>query len=140
MITEQQLNEWEELAKAATPGEWHAIQDSVIGSGGDYNFQIADMYNGHFADAEVEANAAFIAASRTAVPALVEMVRELEAENERLWEATKWFVARAGDFDGIPPSKYFGDTDFQMQYPNGKEITVTLGQLRALRTALGRQS
>ena len=158
MITEQQLTEWEELARAAgddpllntickaiankSVGDPHAI-DTHGNQRWTWFLEHADEFLALFKyRPEVALLAAVMtgAFSRTAVPALVERVRELEAENARLREATKWFVARAGDFDGIPPSKYFGDTDFQMRYPNDKEITVTLGQLRALRAAFGRQS
>ena len=85
MITEQQLNEWEELAKAATPGPWEAElateRGSWIRQSDTSNLSAMSWGN---TDQEGAANAIFIAASRTAVPALVEMVRELKAENERL--------------------------------------------------------
>lgn len=95
MITKQQLNEWEELAKAATGGPWHVDEngaDMIVGrpawpcrrnyEDGEWTIASVDDLMGEY-DHEREANAAFIASSRTAVPALVERVRELTGMVER---------------------------------------------------------
>lgn len=58
------------------------------------------------------------------------------AENERLKAALKPFADAAGSYDGIPPPKYFGDTDCEMRYPNTAKVTVSVGHLRQARTAL----
>ena len=86
-ITREQLDAWEELAKAATPGPWgvstgygedsaeavcmapgvrNYLLDVVVRSGRDGG-----------TDNTVE-DAAFIAAAREAVPALIARVKELE--------------------------------------------------------------
>lgn len=91
-ITIEQLAEWERLAAEATPGPWLldrygvvSIDEATIRAAGGrwlIRAQIAailgipdDLPEGH-----VEKNAAFIAAARSAVPALVAEVRTERAK------------------------------------------------------------
>lgn len=93
-ITPAQLEEWKRLAEAATPGEW--TQRLANDGTGDRGIKapskrnviaecFADMdYDGERALSGCKANAAFIAASRTALPALIAEVERLRAEAARL--------------------------------------------------------
>lgn len=90
------IEELKKLADAATPGEWKVGEPDEFGdeaivpvSGG---LAVAVMVNGSFHEAsgtmvEHDANAAFIAVSRSAIPALIERVERAEAENARMREA-----------------------------------------------------
>ena len=60
----------------------------------------------------------------------------LRAEVERLRGALTVLVAPANGYDGIPPRKYFGDTDFELRYPDDLIIEVQLGALRKARASL----
>ena len=79
------LDEIERRANAATPGPWrdkHQVCSEVWGQAPDSqtcSMQIARIGHAQFDPL----NAAFIAAARTDVPALIARVRELEAECER---------------------------------------------------------
>lgn len=56
---------------------------------------------------------------------------------EKLEAALRPFAERANAYDGVPPPKYFGDTDFEMRYRDDAPANVTtVGQLRAARAAL----
>lgn len=101
MITETQLQELERLASEATPGPWKS--DVRVGSAAIYpakydvhcfgdDTHIICMLNGKYyndqwcmADQQI-ADAAFIAAAREAVPALIARVRQLEKEADWLTE------------------------------------------------------
>ncbi len=56
-------------------------------------------------------------------------IAELEA-------ALKPFADAASLYDGVPPSKYFGDTSCEHHYPATTKHTVTVSELRAARNAL----
>lgn len=79
-ITPEDLSEWERLCGEATEGPWVQDGGSVLVSGkpkkGNWNY-----YNFQAAQDEfmMEGDAAFISASREALPRLIERVRELEA-------------------------------------------------------------
>lgn len=76
MFTKEQLDEWERLANAATPGPW-----AFDGLRGVYVNQVAPMR----AVVQLPVGAPdceFIAAARTAIPALIARVRELEAKRD----------------------------------------------------------
>jgi len=79
------LDEIERRANAATPGPWrdkHQVCSEVWGQAPDS--QTCSMQIARIGHAQFDAlNAAFIAAARTDVPALIARVRELEAECER---------------------------------------------------------
>lgn len=72
------LDEWQRLADEATPGPWgEYLPNPIYGT-----YEVAEATRGYLGDAvarcgDVEAarNAAFIAASRIAVPALIAAVR-----------------------------------------------------------------
>lgn len=61
---------------------------------------------------------------------------EAREEIERLKEALKPFAAKAGAYDGLPEPKYFGDTDFELNYRPETRVIVTLRDLRHARSAL----
>lgn len=59
-----------------------------------------------------------------------DMIDELEA-------ALRPLANSANAYDGVPPPKYFGDTDFETRFPDSaKANVVTVGYLRAARAAL----
>jgi hypothetical protein len=95
-MTEQELQAIEALAAAATPGPWEAGND--IGEGEVYGvdgYAVVGAAAQAWTRREVDANTRFIAAARTAVPALVAEVRRLR----RVEDAAKALSAaqRSGD-------------------------------------------
>jgi hypothetical protein len=77
-IAPQQLNTWKQLASAATPGPWQV--DST--AQGPAVIVDADEYvctTWEDSEFDQEADAAFIAAAREAVPALIAEVERLTA-------------------------------------------------------------
>lgn len=73
------LRRWRELAEAATPDPWVADQYAVHALG--------DPFDGHaLADCQMTADAAFIAATRVAVPVMAAHIDYLNAKL-REWEA-----------------------------------------------------
>lgn len=68
-MTEQELADLDALAAAATPGPWEQIDSRAYSSGTGLQVCLCN---------ETDADAAFIAAARTAVPALVAEVRRLQ--------------------------------------------------------------
>ncbi len=101
--TPEQLAEWRRLAEAASPAPWrhrdrlsdgtpHCDVLSDHGADDDGWFIVTGENPASSADGGYDmdpADARFIAASRTAVPALLDRVAELEASNERLREALR---------------------------------------------------
>jgi hypothetical protein len=85
MSTAEQRQEWARLAEAATPGEWVAsfgvTWDVVVGKLKKVITRTSGINN------NTRADAAFIAASRTAVPALLADVDRLTGDNAALSEA-----------------------------------------------------
>ena len=79
-VREADLAEWERLAAAATPGPWR--QDPGGRAGARFDDVLADGSN--IAEWIEPADAAFIAASRTALPALVAEVRRLREALEQV--------------------------------------------------------
>ena len=82
-ITNEQAQEWRELAEAATPGPWEPgvlsiPRDSVISV--SENRYVCSVGNGGY----WQQDAAFIAAARTAVPALLTERDALAAEVQQL--------------------------------------------------------
>jgi hypothetical protein len=76
MISKEQLDAWEKLAGQPISGPWVVSATQVYSID---NFLIATpVDNVLWANGVVEANAAFIAASRTAVPALIAEVKSLQ--------------------------------------------------------------
>ena len=92
MITDNQLAEWERIANAATVGPWFSV-GAPWGNGTLVNAGTEDPHGGHAVcdtelmidrseniQGEPQCDADFIAAARTAVPALIAEVRRLRAE------------------------------------------------------------
>ena len=79
MIPEEKLKEWERLAAEATPGPWEAVDEEpwvalyVANKGEDAD----GVWLADFSRYRNNANAKFCAASREAIPALIEEVRRL---------------------------------------------------------------
>lgn len=119
MITPEQLQEWRRLCDAATPGEWH-VQTAAVPAGGErWGAVVARRHPAGGAGSyprgmtttwkgdDGYANAAFIAAARTAMPSLLdahdadrrEIVR-LQARVEVLEDAINYYrrAAEDGDF------------------------------------------
>ena len=77
-----------------------------------------------------------------ALEAAGELAR-LEADNASLRSkmeeaegALEPFAKAADAYDGLPPPKYFGDTDFETHYPDSTKAPVKVGDLRTARRAL----
>jgi len=73
MMTEEDLDKLEQLSTVATPGPWVADMAGIRAPNHD---SVADAWSDNPHDA------AFIAASREAIPALIAEVRRLRAEIE----------------------------------------------------------
>lgn len=58
-----------------------------------------------------------------------------EAQLAEANKALEPFALLANSFDGIPPPKYFGDTDGELRYPNEHKTLVEISKLRAARRA-----
>jgi hypothetical protein len=103
-MTEEELIEIEARCNAATPGPWEQVKKSVRIAGlGDlphapnaYGGGICNclgaqrLYRDDQVDRPAVANAVFIAASRSDVPALVAEVRRLRAELARREDLKAW--------------------------------------------------
>jgi hypothetical protein len=100
-LTPEQIQEWKRLADAATPGPWrHRHVEPLAKWGVSVNeveapesdaCWIAKVLNHEHCirTKPGDQNAHFIAASRSAVPALCDEVERLRAENDRLREALR---------------------------------------------------
>jgi hypothetical protein len=79
-MDEKQLQEWEALANAASPGPWEAArpEHAIPGPGCPMVVNGPQAEPGAYDDEMRPADAYFIAAARTAVPALVAEVRRLK--------------------------------------------------------------
>ena len=88
VIDAAKLIEWRELTNAATPGKWTVKHEYDGEDGITYKWPQRIMAEGtpvvSFDDYVEEADAAFIAASREAIPALLDEVERLRAELARL--------------------------------------------------------
>lgn len=90
MSTPEQRAEWRRLEQAATPGGWtHKLdpawnnKDRIIENPEGFVIIRDENCHAHFKLGRDEANYDFIAAARTAVPALLADVERLEAEKHR---------------------------------------------------------
>lgn len=109
-ITNEQAQEWRELAEAATPGPWEPgvlsiPRDSVISV--SENRYVCSVGNGGY----WQQDAAFIAAARTAVPALLTErdalaaeVQQLRAQLDAVPVTSIKKVFRAAELDGYTNS------------------------------------
>lgn len=81
-ITATELDELERIAKLATPGPWRVDEDGDLRAGGPaaYLRSLATLYAPIVDDDDSrnDADVAFIAAARDALPRLIAQVRELE--------------------------------------------------------------
>lgn len=80
MSTQQQRQEWRELAEALVPGEWNVRPDTHLVVRGPWIVVSVSLSDA----AETQATAAFIAAAREAVPQLLADVDALQAERDAL--------------------------------------------------------
>jgi hypothetical protein len=55
--------------------------------------------------------------------------------NTGLIQALERIAGKADAFDGVPPPKYYGDTDCELRYPDSLPLQFTLGDARAARDA-----
>jgi len=92
----ESLNKLKAICEAATPGPWKHSKFGVNILTHDSEFSVCTQnYTGSTFMVEeqmkiTEANAAFIAASRSAVPALIELVEALEAEIRARHNMAMW--------------------------------------------------
>ena len=97
MLPQAQLDEYQRLADAATPPPWVAEWDFVSGNVPDgrpngevilrCRFTVARLDN----EKQNKSNAAFIAAARLAVPALLDAMRELQNRCDQLTDDNRLF-------------------------------------------------
>jgi len=75
MITEEQLKEWEDTEKKATPGPWdiELIEDKSYADGSEVFDPEIYLGNGEYL---TQVDAAFINQSRNALPLLIQAYRE----------------------------------------------------------------
>lgn len=126
MTDQSQIDQWRALAEAATPGPWklHLVDDTTIISNNGLDIcttcdsaevERHDSYNIEYE--RMEADAAFIAASREAVPALI-------AEVERLREA---LGAAIGNMMNVQIGLGAGDTKAKAE----KALSDAISRARA---------
>lgn len=101
MITEEQLKEWEDTEKKATPGPWdiELIEDKSYADGSEVFDPEIYLGNGEYL---TQVDAAFINQSRIALPLLIQAYREQQDEIERL--QIKLNVCHVTDWTNGKPS------------------------------------
>lgn len=138
MITENEITELEHMASEATMGPWRyddGVTDAAAGERGKPacvecihetrgHLLIAGPDYGMLSPEEVDANGAFIAATRTAAPKLVAEVRSLQTQLETLADA---FVQQVPD--------YWGGL---LNLAPGPELDALFEALRAAKERAGR--
>lgn len=104
-VTAEQLAEWKTLADNATPGPWTTQKpalDAATGFAGGVIVAAVARGQGVYASppggSYPENDRRFIAAARTAVPALLAEVERLREAIDRYRYATQWTAADAWDF------------------------------------------
>lgn len=80
-ITEQQLKEWEEMEKRATPGPWDAL-NSIEGWYLREPLGFCLLETNSLEENDIK----FVSMARTALPLLIEEVRSLNEEVDRLYD------------------------------------------------------
>lgn len=100
--TPDQLAEWRRLAEAATEGPWEAYSLPEVPPGQWQMVGVGQVGNelGHRIEAMFDDDAAFIAASRTAVPVLLEEVRRLRGQVDLMEQRTREEIAYADEAQG----------------------------------------
>lgn len=84
-MTDTELDEWERLANAATPESWERLDaDGFPLPGVGYRIVAGSFFERNQIAAEGRRDAAFIAATRTAVPRLIAEVRRLQSNGDWL--------------------------------------------------------
>lgn len=104
MITDEQLQEWERIEKAATPGPW-VYDETEDDNGLDPVAMLADghspcgVYAVNFRAPldDQPFNGKFIAAARTALPDLIAEVRRLRAALKHYADRDNWAIARGSE-------------------------------------------
>jgi uncharacterized Zn finger protein (UPF0148 family) len=88
-VTEDELTQFEALAKAATPGPWETRRDGEVflQTERDGRHWVGNIYN--------DSDQRFVAAARDAVPALVAKVRRLRATQCSVCGGRLYFSCRA---------------------------------------------
>ena len=66
----------------------------------------------------------------------IEALTDALEKADALAEAANDFAVMANGYDGVPPSKYWGDTSFSHTYWSDTKHQVEVGQLRSARAAL----
>ena len=119
------LDAWEVLANAATGTEWRVEDDgdTMWINDGSEKESIGQFLN--------EPDAYFVAAARSAVPALIAECRALRAENARLRMALKPFADIHLYRDDAP-----GDRWTEEDAINVPDLCITPKQIRTARLAL----
>lgn len=133
-MTEIDLDALEALAEAATPGPWEAVGFYVrLGDG--FAVALANSRQEHS-----PSDAAFIAAARTAVPALVARVRELEG---KLLIATESGNVEAGEHAALRARLQSAERDrddyrdkFSHEFALGMDANTDLVDAQVQLTAL----
>lgn len=90
ILSDEQLEEIENRANAATGGPWKIVEESR-------KYFMNDLLYGE-GDFDKESNLNFIAEARTDIPNLIETIKELKKENEAL---KRPWIAVFDEFQGI---------------------------------------
>jgi hypothetical protein len=103
MLTDEQLAEWQALAEAATPGPWElrGDGDAIVAGPELVAFAAPVGYSNSEIVFNTPADAALMALSRTAIPALIAEVRRLRALVAPHGIALSWV-----DQDGVAHSTF----------------------------------
>lgn len=89
LVTNEELDHWERLAAAATPGPWDPADLPLFASGAVWLEALDEPPESGTTEGRARRDAAFVAAARTALPALVAEVRRLRMELNRAVRAAR---------------------------------------------------
>ena len=120
-ITDQQLDEYDELCAAATPGPWAHTDSSAIVAPLSAD-KIADVWE----PTGLSRNGDFIETARTAMPALIAEVRRLQA-----------LVAELEPDSALLAALYAAGVDNWEGYDNAREEADARAELAAAASAAG---
>lgn len=131
MITEEQLAEWSAMAEKATPGPWRherdGIGDFVRKADGGLGSSVCTMVNDYSVDGPL------IAASRTAVPALIAEVRRLQRELAFDVAPERGFY---DVYDADDECHHCGDATAKGIFPDRERLRVALAKITTERDAM----